>query len=258
MPAKNNIRNAIYVGDVFHERHRPFVHRLKYRVFSFCVDLDDLPRLSKTLRFFSFNRWNITAIMNKDHGKRDGSDLRPWILKAAKDKNIDLPDNGKIFMLCFPRLWGYVFTPLTIFFCYDNNYNLKATLYQVKNTFGEQHGYMLAVDDPAKDVHTQDTTKIFHVSPFIEMDCTYKFRFRQPDDRLDIGIHQFTKDGKILTATWNGQRLGITDRTILKMVLRHPLMTFKVIVGIHIEALKLVIKGTKYIRKPAAPSKDIS
>lgn len=245
-------RNSLYIGKVFHKRHIPFEHAFTYRVFTLLLDLDNLPEL-KTL---SFNRFNIFSLYNRDHGKRDGSELRPWIENAAKDKNIDVT-GGKIFMLTFPRVLGYVFNPITLYYCYDKNQNLKAVMHQVKNTFGEQHGYMLPVEETSEP-HNQKCEKVFHVSPFIQMDCEYKFRFKSPEDTLDFSIHQFTPDGKILTATWDGQRHDLTDGALLKTLLTHPLLTLKIIIAIHWEALKLWIKGAKYISKPPPPKQEIS
>ncbi len=261
MPGQNNqnfspiLKNAIYTGDVFHERHMPFTHKLKYRVFSLWLDIDDLKTLDQSLKYFRFNRWGIVSVNNRDHALRDGSDVRPWIEKAAKDKSVDLT-GGRIFMLGFPRLWGYVFNPLTIFFCYGADKTLKGILYQVKNTFGEQHGYFIPTEEQGKI--SQEHAKVFHVSPFIPMDCTYKFKIFEPNETLNIAIHQFMKEGKILTATWHGQREDLNDKTLLRAVLGHPLMTIKVIVGIHWEALKLWIKGAKYISKPPPPAEDVS
>lgn len=248
--------NSIYIGKVFHERHMPFNHKFTYNVFSVFVNIDDLPKLNSTLKYFSFNRWNVLSLYNKDHAKRDGSDIRPWIEQAGYEKGIDLK-NTQIFMLGFPRLWGFVFNPITILFCYDVDNSLKAILYEVKNTFGQQHGYLEAITDDEKIIK-QEAQKVFHVSPFIQMDCTYKFRLKAPDTKLDVAIHQFQPDGKILTANWNGDQKPLTDAQILKAVLTHPLMTFKVVAGIHWEALKLWIKGAKYIPKQPLPEKDVS
>ena len=248
--------NCIYIGKVFHKRHIPFEHAFTYRVFTVLVDIDELPSLSKRLKTFSFNRFNLFSLYNKDHAKRDGSDIRPWIETAAKEKNIDI-EGGKIYMLAFPRIFGYVFNPITLFFCYNRVGELKTVLHQVKNTFGGQHGYLQPVKDTTGTIK-QECEKIFHVSPFIHMDCTYKFRFKEPEELLDFAIHQFTKDEKILTATWDGQRHELTDKNLLKTLLTHPLLTLKIIAGIHWEALHIWRKGAKYISPPPLPKSDIS
>lgn len=244
------MKSSLYIGEVYHGRHIPFSHKFTYRVFSVLVDLDELPKLSEKLKYFSFNKWNILSFQNKDHGARDGSDIRPWIETAAEKKNIDIK-GGKIFVLCFPRLWGYVFNPLSVYFCHDKEGELKAVLYQVKNTFREQHGYLLPLEKSEKKKISQATDKLFYVSPFIQMDCKYEFRVSPPEEEFHVAIHQFIEEGKILTATWSGQQKELTDKNILKTVLRFPLMTLKVILGIHYEAFHLWRKGaTFYHRKP--------
>ncbi|MEM7651250.1 MAG: DUF1365 domain-containing protein, partial [Pseudomonadota bacterium] len=183
-------QSCLYIGKVFHKRHIPFEHAFTYRVYTLLVDLDDLPNIAKRLKLFSLNSFNLFGINFKDHAKRDGSAIRPWIEAAAKEKNIDIK-GGKIFMLTFPRLLGYVFNPLTLYYCYDKKGALKAVLHQVKNTFGGQHGYLLEVENP-DEIIKQECDKIFHVSPFIHMDCEYRFRFKAPEEILDFAIHQFT------------------------------------------------------------------
>lgn len=250
------VRNRIYFGTVYHARHIPFQHDFRYKVFSLFINIDDLPALDQTLPKFSYNKWDIFSIHDKDHGFRDGRGIREWIEKSGKDKGINL-DGAKIMMLCFPRQWGYVFNPITVFFCYNKNEELIAVMHQVKNTFGEQHGYLLPVQNNP-DMVSQDYKKVFHVSPFIHMDCHYHFKFSQPQEDFFFAIHQQTKEGKILTATWDGKGEDLNEKSIKKALFRHPFMTFKVIAGIHWEALWLFLKGAKYIKKPNPPEKDVS
>ncbi len=246
------LKNSLYIGKVFHKRHIPFEHAFTYRVFTLLLDIDNFPKL----KIFSFNRFNIFSLYERDHGPRDGSPLRPWIEAAAEAKNIDIK-GGKIFMLTFPRVLGYVFNPITLYYCTDKTGALKAILYQVKNTFGEQHGYLLPVEKNGEI--KQETKKNFHVSPFIHMDCTYKFRLKEPDETLDFAIHQFTGDNeKIMTATWDGARRDLTSAALLKTLFTHPMLTLKIIVGIHWEAFLLWRKGAKYIPKPPPPKTPIS
>ena len=248
--------NCIYKGLVYHARHKPFFHDYTYRVFGFFVDLDALDTIHSSLKFFSFNSWNITSLYNKDHGNRDGGDIKQWVIDSAQKMDVDLK-NHRIFMLGFPRLWGYVFNPITIFFCYDQNGELSHTLYEVKNTFGEQHSYLLPAEN-GKTIIQQEKDKNFHVTPFMHMDSRYVFRFEAPDEKLNFAIHQFDKEGNLFTATWNGKKHPLRDRSIIKTVLTMPLMTLKVITSIHWQALRLWLKGMKYIPKPQTPSEDIS
>lgn len=250
------IKNRLYFGSVYHARHIPFQHEFKYKVFTFFIEIDSLPRLDQDLPRFSYNKWNIFSFHNKDHGYRDGRSIRQWIEQSGKEKNMDLTET-RIMMLGFARQWGYAFNPLTVFFIYDKDENLIAVMHQVKNTFGEQHSYLLPVKDN-KDIISQDHEKVFHVSPFIHMDCHYHFKFKQPGDDFFFAIHQQTPDGKILTATWDGIGKDLNEGSLKKALFKHPFMTFKVIAAIHWEALKLVLKGAKYIKKPQKPKKDVS
>lgn len=246
--------SRIYIGKVFHKRHIPFEHSFTYRVFTMWLDIDNLPTHLKT---FSHNRFNLFSLFDKDHGKRDGSSIRSYVEAAAQTKGIDI-QNGKIFMLTFPRILGYVFNPITVYFCYNKEHELKGILHQVKNTFGGQHGYMLPVEQLSPNIK-QECEKVFHVSPFIHMDCTYKFHLQEPNETLNFAIHQFTKDNeKILTATWGGKQCPLSDSALLKTLVTHPLLTLKIIIGIHWEALLLFKKGAKYISPPPMPPKDIT
>lgn len=221
------------------------------------IDLDELETLSASTKLFSFNKWNITSILNKDHGARDGSDIKAWVLKHAQKRGLDFSD-GKIFLLSFPRMWGYVFNPLTVYYCYSPEGELKAILYEVKNTFGEQHSYLIEVNPEDNQNIKQETDKIFYVSPFIEMACRYKFRITPPSEDFSVAIHQYMKDGKILTATWEGTYLPFTTTNLRHCILKHPLMTFKVIAGIHKEAFHLWRKGAKYYSRPSKPLEDVT
>ena len=249
--------SCLYIGKVFHKRHIPFEHQFTYRVFTLWLDLDEIPLLAKRVGSFSFNRFNVFSFYTKDHGNRDGSDLREWVETAADQKGVDIK-GGKIFMLTFPRVFGYVFNPLTVYYCYNREGVLKGILHQVRNTFGELHGYMLPVETQNNMIE-QEADKYFHVSPFIHMDCRYHFKVFEPDEALFFAIHQFTGEGeKILTATWDGKRQELNTKNLLKTLFTHPFLTFKIIAGIHWEALRLVMKGAKYISKPAPPDQQIS
>lgn len=248
-----------YIGHVYHKRHTPFEHHFRYKVYSLYLDLDDLETPNKW-RFLSYNRFNIFSISDYSHAQRDGTKIKSWIHNIAQSKNIDLI-GGKIKMLTFPRILGWAFTPITIYFCYNAETKLVAILYQVKNTFGQQHSYFIPVlPDHLKSGGwiEQQCDKIFYVSPFIQMDCIYKFRLKEPSDHLDIAIHQFQPGGKILTATWDGAAQPLTDATILKAFISVPMQMVKIIAGIHWEALKLWIKGAKFIQRPAPPSQDVT
>ncbi len=258
VPMKNDT-SCLYLGRVMHKRLMPFRHRLDFRVFSLFVDLDALPGLSRRLRLFSHNRWNLFSFMDRDHGPRDGSALRPWLDAQLNDAGIDL-DGGPVRLLCFPRILGYVFNPLTIWFCHHRSGRLKAVLYEVSNTFGQRHGYLIPVDADQAAAKTirQACDKCFYVSPFITMNATYNFRLVEPGERLSVLIRQWTDEGELLIAAQTGERETLQDRSLLRAFVNYPLMTLKVIAAIHWHAFRLWRKGAKVQPRPAAPADPIT
>ena len=239
--------SSIYNGKVIHKRFKPKEHFFKYSVFSLLIDLSELNQLDKEIKFFSFNKFNLISFYEKDHGSRNGSSLVAWVKKNLEANNIYFK-NVKIKLLCYPRIFGYVFNPLSVFFIYNSNEKLISILYEVKNTFGEQHTYIFKVDDDLK-LFQHNCSKKFHVSPFIEMDCNYFFRILKPEDKMSVVIDQYQANEKILYASQDGKRVDFNSKELLKSYLKHPLMTFKIISAIHFEAFKLWTKGIKFIKK---------
>ena len=241
------MNSSIYNGTVIHKRFKPKIHYFKYKVFSLLIDLSELENLSKKIKFFSYNKFNLISFYEKDHGNRDGSSLVFWVKKNLKDNNINF-ENVKIKLLCYPRILGYVFNPLSVFYIYDESEKLVCILYEVKNTFGEQHTYIFRVDNDQK-LYQHNCSKKFHVSPFIEMNCKYFFRLLKPGEKISVIIDQYQTDEKILYASQDGQRVDFNTKELIKSYFKHPLMTFKIISAIHFEAFKLWIKGIKFIKK---------
>jgi DUF1365 family protein len=177
--------------------------------------------------------------------------VRPWIEQQLRDAGL-MCDAAKIFVLCFPRIFGYVFNPLTIYWCHDAGGVLRAIVYEVKNTFGEQHAYALPVRDARADgAVRQQADKEFYVSPFVDMDMRYEFRLEAPEARLSVAIRESDAAGELLVATQVGQRRALTDGGLLRAFFAFPLMTLKVIAGIHWEALRLWRKGVALVPRPA-------
>ena len=138
----------IYTGTVIHKRFKPKIHNFNYKVFSLLIDLSEIELLNKTLKLFSYDKFNIISFFNKDHGPRDGSSLKNWVIDNLKKNDIECNDI-QIKLLCYPRIFGYVFNPLSVFYIYDKNSDLVSILYEVKNTFGEQHTYCLLYTSPS-------------------------------------------------------------------------------------------------------------
>jgi len=249
------METCIYKGFVTHRRFKPLRHYFSYKTFSILFDLTELEDLHKKISIFSFNRFNIFSFYNKDHGSRDGNDLTEWVKMNLKKFNLNF-NISKIKLLCFPRVFGYVFNPLSIFYCYDGNV-LKAILYEVKNTFNEQHTYVFPVNDSSKII-TQQCNKKFYVSPFIKMDTFYNFRLTEPDESIRILIKQTDKEGKILVACQAGKKQAMSLKQLLINFFTHPMMTFKIMVSIHYEALRLWKKGAIFQKRKAKIKNNIS
>ena len=239
--------SSIYIGNVVHKRFKPKVHFFKYRVFSILLDISEIGLLDKTLKIFSYNKFNIVSFYDEDHGPRDGTSVKEWVIKNLQDNQIDTQDI-KIKLLCYPRIFGFVFNPLSIFFMYNKKSELISILYEVKNTFDEQHTYIFKNKENENTIkHT--CKKKFHVSPFIEMNCTYFFKILKPGDKISVIIDQYDEEGKLLYASQDGSRVELNNKNLFLSYLKHPLMTFKIIAAIHFEAFKLWIKGIRFIKK---------
>ncbi len=247
--------SAIYTGKVIHRRFKPKQHYFKYSVFSILIDLSELKTIQNKIKIFSYNKFNIISFYDIDHGPRDGTSLKQWIIKNLKDIGIN-DDKIKIKLLCYPRIFGYVFNPLSVFFIYDQNLRLISILYEVKNTFGEQHTYIFKTNDDKTIMN--NCSKKFHVSPFLEMECHYNFRVLKPTDKISVIIDQRDNDGKILYASQDGNLRELNEKNLLISFISHPLMTFKIISAIHYEALKLWIKGVKIVKKKFNIKNNIS
>ena len=241
------IKNSkIYTGKVIHKRFKPKEHYFKYNVFSLLIDLNELEEINKYIKFFSYNKFNIISFYDKDHGDRDGSSIKLWVKKNLRNIGI-LTEDISIKLLCYPRIFGYVFNPLSTYFIYNKHSELISIFYEVKNTFGEQHTYIFKAQDE-KTVQNKCKKKLY-VSPFIEMDCEYHFKTLNPREQLSVVINQNDKDGKLLFASQDGISKDFNNKNLILSYLTHPLMTFKIIGAIHYEAFKLWAKRIKLIAK---------
>ena len=201
--------SSIYIGNVIHKRFKPKVHFFKYKVFSTLIDLSEINLLDKSLKIFSYNKFNIISFYDIDHGPRDGTSIKEWVIKNLIDNQINT-EEIKIKLLCYPRIFGYVFNPLSVFFIYNKYSELISILYEVKNTFGEQHTYIFKINE--NDNLIKNTCKKkFHVSPFIEMNCTYFFKISKPTNKISLIIDQYDDEGKILYASQDGNRIDLNS-----------------------------------------------
>jgi uncharacterized protein len=257
-PGQDGTASALYTGTVAHRRLRPKPHRLRYRVFSLLLDLDEIPALCTRLRLLSHRRFNLFSFDERDHADGSGTSLREWAERHLARAGIDL-QGGPIRLLAMPRVLGYGFNPISVWFCYFRNGTIAALLHEVHNTFGERHTYLIPVA-PGGEPRTisQSCIKEFHVSPFMAMDMRYDFRIHLPADRLSLVIRGGDTDGPLIVASVAYRRHELTDAALLRAFVGTPLLTLKVIAGIHWEALRLWIKGIKPHPHPSAPDCRVS
>ena len=246
--------SAIYEGTTTHVRRKPFEHRLQYGLFSLLVDLDELDELAR-MPFFSHNRTNLVSFFDQDHGARDGGDLREWITAKLETSGVD-GTPGRIRLLCLPRIAGYEFNPLTVWFVDDAAGAPRWILYEIHNTFGEAHSHLVEVDE--SDDHRHGFRKEFFVSPFFDVEGGYRVRISQPGERISVAITYEVEDETVFTATLAGRRVPLTSKSLLGATVRYPLITFKIMAAIHWEAAKLWVKGARYRKRPAAPVDEVS
>ncbi len=243
---------SLYFGDVMHARLKPMGHRFSYRVMSLLIDLDRLEAADRLSPLFAVNRAALYSFHESDHGARDGASLRAYAQACAAEHGIDLT-RGRVLLLCYPRLFGYTFNPLSVYFCYRADGSLALLIYEVRNTFGEIHSYVLPVragETSAAGVRQQQD-KLFYVSPFVGMAMRYRFRIAPPGDEVKLRILETDRDGPLLAATFIGRHRRLTTPALLRAFVALPLMTLKIVAAIHWEALRLWLKGARLVARPA-------
>ena len=243
--------SCLYAGQVVHRRFTPRTHQLRYRVFWMLLDLNETDELSQRLRLFSRNRFNLTSFFDADHGDGSGVPLliqAQTLLRRAGCQT----DQVAIKLLCMPRILGYGFNPLSVYFCFRPDGSLEAIIHEVHNTFGERHSYVMPVRGGATDIIEHYCPKEFYVSPFLGMDMAYDFRVRPPGAKVEVSIYGKENDKTVIAASLSGTHSELTDGTLIKAFASHPLLTLKVIAGIHWHALRMVLKGFRlHTRKQA-------
>ncbi len=253
--------SGLYAGVVSHVRLRPRRHALRYRIFMLLLDLDELDQLNRSLFLFKVNRPGLLSFFESDHADGSHDSLKGRI--QAELTGAGLPADGAIRLLCMPRMLGFVFNPISVYFCHSADGRLAAIRYEVNNTFGQRHAYLipvpaLAQGDLAAPAIEQGCEKQLFVSPFLGMDMTYRFRVVPPAQDTRLVIHAADAEGLMIAANFAGRRRELSDASLLKTVLAHPLMTLMVVAAIHWEALKLFLKGVRLVARPPAPADPVT
>ncbi len=245
--------SALYSGTVVHQRFKPRRHRLRYHLAQMLFDLDAMP----SLRLFSHNRFNLVSFYDRDHLDGSGSDLRRQVEEALTAAGLQA-NGGVIRLLCMPRILGHAFNPISVFFCHRRDGALTALLYEVNNTFGQRHSYLIPVENPDARTIRQHCEKAFYVSPFMRMDMTYAFNVVPPNETTAVVVHGNDAAGRVITASFVGRRHDLTDRALVGTFLRHGLLSLKVLGAIHWEAVKLWLKGMRVQPRPALPDRAVT
>lgn len=256
----NDSPARLFFGQVMHRRLRPVENRFVYPVYFCTLPLSQIERTNSAL--FSVNRRNLFSFHFSDHGARDGSHPLTWIRSLLYRAGIDA--EGEVWLQCFPRVLGFVFNPISLWFCHDRNGQLVAVLAEVNNTFGERHNYLLAHADgrPIRDGESLVRRKIFHVSPFMAVAGHYRFRFheRRGDDGLVTWrlarIDHADAAGDLLHTAISGNAEALASGPLLRAFIRFPLLTLVVVLRIHWQALKLWVKRVPFHSKPQPPLEE--
>ena len=253
----DTVASALYVGEVVHRRVQTIDHRLRYRVFMLLLDLDEIDAGQPALRLLSRGRFGLMSWRAADFGDRSGRPLRAQVEAHLIAAGVDIA-GGPIRLLTMPRILGYGFNPISVYFCHRPDGDLAALFYEVTNTFNERHSYLVAVPAEASGPVRQTAEKTFFVSPFMDMGLTYDFTVRPPGEAVSVVVAVRRGDTPILTASFAGRRRPLTDATLLRALVTHPLLTWKVMGGIHWEALKGMLKGARYRDRGAPPKQPVT
>lgn len=251
------MRPQLLHGTVFHARLRPRRNSFRYPVFFMRFALSDLPQLDNAL--FSINRWNLFSFHFRDHGARDGSHPEGWIRALLAQEGVEEVD-GEIWLQAFPRMLGYVFNPVSFWLCHDKSGALRAVLCEVNNTFGEHHNYLLCHPDrrPILASDTMRAHKVFHVSPFCAVTGEYRFQFKVEKTSTHIRIDYSDPEGKLLLTAIAGKSSAFGPTALLRAFILYPWMTIGIVARIHLQAIRLWIKGVPWFAKPEPPSQEVT
>ena len=238
------VASCLYECTVMHRRLHPKPHEFVYRIFLFLLDLDEIPALTRSVPIFSAEEPNLYSLRNEDYFQFHSRGLRANLETFLQTQNIaERP--ARIRLLTLPRMLGYTFNPISIFFCFDEENRPLTSVVQVGNTFGELKPYLVPLDESGNGFHIR-VPKNYYVSPFSPLDLAFDFRFKIPSQNLHIAIDNYQGDQQILVSTLTGKRTELTTSHLARLTLAFPLVTLKIIFLIHWEALRLWLKGIPF------------
>ncbi len=247
----SQLASCIYEGTIVHKRLTPRQHAFAYRVFTLCLDVDEIERIDRSLRFFSRGKRNLLGFRDADLGA-PGPDSVGAKARRLLDRSGLRPFGARIELVCYPRILGFVFNPLSVYFCRNDAGTVGAVIYEVTNTFGERKSYVIPVLGDCAAI-AQDCGKEMYVSPFTGASGHYGFHCISPSDRVVIGVNFREAGQPVLKTYFRGERRPLNDRTIVRLMARYPLMTVKVFGAIHFEAARLWAKGVPVVTRHASP-----
>lgn len=244
------MRSALYTGTLIHSRRTPKENVFRYKVCFYVVDLDELHELDRRLSFFAYNRRNALSLRDRDHLGDPGLPVKDNLLAFLAGHGVDL-QGGRVLLLTNLRVFGYVFNPVSFYYCYDAAGGLACVVAEVSNTFGEMWPYLLDERTrlPGSGLAFR-ADKRLHVSPFFPLDQEYRFFLSEPEERVHARVDVWQTGERRLGSVLAGERRELTNASVARALARYPLMTAKVTALIHLQAVKLWLKGVPFHHKP--------
>jgi DUF1365 family protein len=245
------VRSALYEGHVVHERRTEHRNLFRYSVYMWLVDLDELDELDRRLWAFGHDRPGLTTIRSRDHLGDPRKTIKQNVLAYLDAHGVDL-GGGRVTLLTNARVLGYVFNPLSVYYCHRPDGGVACVVAEVHNTYGQRHCYLLEPGDRGR----AETGKEFYVSPFLTVDGRYRMTLAPPGERLSVQMALHQGGQRVFSASLTGHRRALTNATVTRMLLRHPLMTARVTSLIHVQGIKLALRGVARVPRPPHPPQE--
>jgi len=257
---------VLYTVRVVHARRVAPLYRFTYRLFTVLFDIDQLDALHRARRCFSHNRFNVMSLDDRDHGRGEVGGLRRWAEDICATAGVALA-GGRIRLLAQPRVFGWVFNPVSFWFCEHADGQLRAVIAEVRNTFGEKHSYLLTAAEMGTGASAGSVLpygvelgkeKVFHVSPLFDLTGRYHFWFGEPGAKLSVVLKETRESLPLIDTAMAGAARPFSDAGLLKQALRAPVQAFKVLAAIHWQALKIWLRGARFHKKPQPPQAEVT